>query len=71
MNDKTRGIDSDRTEGSIKQMGGGIKKATGDILGDQKLKSEGQSEKGAGKIQNAWGSAKDTIRDAADGRKDT
>jgi uncharacterized protein YjbJ (UPF0337 family) len=69
--DKPRGIDSDRTKGSLKQMGGGLKKAAGDVLGDEKLKREGQSEKGAGKLQNAWGSAKDTLRDATDGSKDT
>jgi len=68
--DKPRGIDRDRTEGSIKQMGGGLKKAAGEVLGDEKLKREGQSEKGAGKLQNAWGSAKDTLRDATDVRKD-
>jgi uncharacterized protein YjbJ (UPF0337 family) len=70
VDEKERGIDRDRTEGSIKQMGGGLKKAAGEVLGDEKLKREGQSEKGAGKLQNAWGSAKDTIRDATDGRND-
>ncbi len=69
--DKDRGVDPDRTEGSVKQMGGGLKKAAGEVLGDQKLKSEGQSNKAEGKLQNAWGSAKDTLRDATDGRKDT
>ena len=68
--DKARGVDPDRTKGSVKQMGGGLKEAVGGVLGDEKLKREGQSQKGAGKLQNAWGSAKDTIRDATDGRKD-
>ena len=33
-------------------------------IGDAKLEAEGEAEKVAGKVQNAVGSIKDTIRDA-------
>ena len=61
------GIDSDRTEGSMKQAGGKLKEGAGALFGDEKLKNEGRADKAEGKLQNAWGSMKDTARDIADG----
>ena len=67
MNDRddNQAIDSDRTEGSAKKMGGDIKEGAGKILGDEKLKREGQADQAEGKLQNAWGSAKDEAREIA------
>ena len=59
----TGGIDDDRTEGSAKQMGGSIKEGAGKLFGDQKMKREGQADQAEGKLQNAWGSAKDEMRE--------
>lgn len=70
MNDHDRGVDADRTEGSVKQMGGSVKEGVGNLLGDEKMKREGQADKAEGKVQNAWGSVKDSVRDALDGDKD-
>ena len=61
------GIDSDRTEGSMKQAGGKLKEGAGALFGDEKLKNEGRADKAEGKFQNAWGSMKDTARDIPDG----
>ena len=58
-------IDSDRTEGSAKKLGGDLKEGAGKILGDSKLKHEGQADQAEGKLQNAWGSAKDEAREIA------
>jgi uncharacterized protein YjbJ (UPF0337 family) len=55
--------DSDRTEGSIKKMGGDLKEGAGGILGDGKMKREGQADQSEGKLQNAWGSVKDKARE--------
>jgi uncharacterized protein YjbJ (UPF0337 family) len=60
----TAGIDDDRTEGSAKQIGGEMKEGAGKLFGDEKMKREGQADQAEGKIQNAWGSAKDEVRDA-------
>ena len=57
------GIDNDRTEGSMKQTGGKLKEGAGDLIGDEKLKREGQADQGEGKLQNAWGSVKDKARE--------
>jgi len=59
----SHGIDSDRTEGSLKKMGGDVKEGAGKILGDEKLKREGQADQVEGKAQNAWGSVKDKARE--------
>ena len=59
----TAGIDDDRTEGSAKQMGGEMKEGAGKLFGDEKLKREGEADQAEGKLQNAWGSAKDEARE--------
>lgn len=67
-----RGIDEDRAEGTGKQWSGSLKEKAGGFIGDEKMKREGQAEQSEGKLQNAWGSAKDSVRDALDGdRNDT
>jgi uncharacterized protein YjbJ (UPF0337 family) len=68
--DTRTGIDSDRTEGSMKQAGGKLKEGAGALFGDEKLKNEGRANKAEGKLQNAWGSMKDTARDMADDNDD-
>jgi uncharacterized protein YjbJ (UPF0337 family) len=60
MNDK--GIDKDRVEGSAKQVKGSIKEGAGKALGDSKLQGEGKADKAEGKIQNAVGGLKDSLR---------
>ena len=62
----TAGIDDDRTEGSMKQIGGEMKEGAGKLFGDSKMKQEGQADQAEGKLQNAWGSMKDKAREAAD-----
>lgn len=57
------GIDNDRVEGSAKKMGGNLKEGAGTLLGDEKLKREGQADQAEGKLQNAWGSVKDRARE--------
>ena len=51
-----------RIKGSAEQVKGAVKEAAGKILGDQKLESEGKTEKAVGKVQNAVGGLKDTLR---------
>ena len=55
--------DQDRIEGAAKNMGGKVKEATGDVTGDEKLKAEGKADQVEGKVQNAVGGMKDTLRD--------
>lgn len=57
-------MDKDRVIGSAKVVKGKVKVAVGKAVGDAKLESEGQADKVEGKVQNAVGGIKDTIRDA-------
>jgi len=55
-------MDKDRIKGVVQQAKGNIKKAVGELMGDAKLKTEGEADKIEGKVRNAVGSAKDAIR---------
>jgi uncharacterized protein YjbJ (UPF0337 family) len=57
-------MDQDRVKGSFKQIIGKFKEWTGRLVGDAKLKTEGKTEQAVGKVQNAYGGAKDKVRDA-------
>ena len=55
-------MDKDRVVGSAKVVKGKIKEAVGKAVGDAKLESQGKAEKIEGKVQNAVGGLKDTLR---------
>jgi len=55
-------MDKDRIVGSAKQVKGTVKQGVGKAVGDTKLESEGKAEKIEGKVQNAIGGIKDTLR---------
>ena len=55
-------MDKDRIIGSLKKIKGSVKEAVGKAVGDAKLKSEGKTDIANGKIQNAVGGVKDTLR---------
>lgn len=55
-------MDKDRIVGSAKKVKGSFKKTIGKMSGDAKLQSEGEAEEIEGKIQNAFGGIKDTLR---------
>ena len=56
-------MDKDRVEGAAKTIAGSVKEKVGKVIGDKKIESEGKAQKISGKVQNAFGSAKDEIRD--------
>jgi uncharacterized protein YjbJ (UPF0337 family) len=58
-------MDKDRIEGSANQAKGAIKETAGKVTGDAKLQAEGAADKAAGKVQNAVGGLKDSLRDAS------
>lgn len=55
--------DQDRIDGAAKNLGGKAKEFAGKVTGDEKLKAEGQADQVSGKIQNAVGGLKDSLRD--------
>jgi uncharacterized protein YjbJ (UPF0337 family) len=62
------GMDNDRIKGAVKQKVGEVKEAAGKVLGDEKLKRQGQADEVAGKVQNVVGGVKDSIRENRDKR---
>jgi len=55
-------MDKDRIVGSAKQVKGAVKQVVGKAVGDTKLESEGKTDRIAGKVQNAIGGLKDTLK---------
>jgi uncharacterized protein YjbJ (UPF0337 family) len=55
-------MDKDRIAGSAKEVKGAVKQMVGKAVGDAKLESEGRADKMEGKVQNAIGGLKDTLR---------
>jgi uncharacterized protein YjbJ (UPF0337 family) len=56
-------MNHDRVEGAMKTTGGKIKEATGKLVGDASLETEGKADQVEGKIQNAIGGIKDKLSD--------
>ena len=56
-------MDKDRIKGAAQQAKGSVKEVAGKVTGDAKLEAEGKTDKVAGKIKNAVGGMKDTLRD--------
>lgn len=61
-------MDKDRVAGAAKTVSGNVKEAVGKVTGDQKTVAEGQAEQKVGKVQNAVGGLKDSIRDVQKGK---
>ena len=61
--------DKDRIVGSVKQMKGAAKEAVGRAIGDAKLTGEGAADKTEGKVQNAVGGVKETIKEVFKGKQ--
>ena len=55
-------MDKDRVAGSAKQIKGTVKQAVGKAVGDTKLETEGKADKIEGRVQNAIGGVKDTLK---------
>jgi uncharacterized protein YjbJ (UPF0337 family) len=55
-------VNKNRTAGSAKEIKGAIKQAVGKAVGDAKLQSDGKVDRMEGKVQNAIGGLKDTLR---------
>jgi uncharacterized protein YjbJ (UPF0337 family) len=59
-------MNKDRVEGKVKDIAGRVERQAGEWTGDSEAQVKGAAKQAAGKLQNAWGKAKDTAKDAAD-----
>jgi uncharacterized protein YjbJ (UPF0337 family) len=59
-------MDSDRLKGTVDELVGIAKRKTGELTGNTHLRIEGVAQQVKGKLENAWGQAKDAVREAND-----
>jgi uncharacterized protein YjbJ (UPF0337 family) len=59
-------LDRNRVTGTIDEVVGVAKQKTADLTGSTQLKVEGIGQQFKGKIEGAWGQAKDAAREAND-----
>ena len=54
-------MDEDRIKGTMSDLMGEAKDATGGLTGDTRTQAEGKFDQVKGRVQNAYGSAKDSL----------
>jgi uncharacterized protein YjbJ (UPF0337 family) len=59
-------MDKDRVKGAANDAAGRVKRQVGEWTGDTSAQVEGAAQQIKGKVQKAWGNAKDAARDAGD-----
>jgi uncharacterized protein YjbJ (UPF0337 family) len=57
-------MNKDRVQGTIDEMAGTAKRKAGLLTDDIQLEAEGVAQLLKGKVENAWGKAKDAVREA-------
>ncbi len=60
-------MDHNRVKGTIDEIAGIAKQKTGELTGNTQLQVEGISQQFKGKVEGAWGQAKDAVREANQG----
>lgn len=64
-------MNQDRVEGKAKDIAGRVERQTGEWTGNRESQAKGAAKQVAGKLQNAWGKAKDATENVADQFKST
>lgn len=59
-------MNKDQVNGRLEQVKGQVKETTGKVVGNDRLRAEGQIDKTAGKVQAGVGDAKEKVKDAVD-----
>jgi uncharacterized protein YjbJ (UPF0337 family) len=57
-------MNKDRVEGKVKDVAGRIQRQAGEWTGDTESQVKGAGKQAEGKVQNAWGKAKDAANQA-------
>jgi uncharacterized protein YjbJ (UPF0337 family) len=59
-------MDQDRIKGKAKDIAGRVQRQAGEWTGDTESQAKGAGKQVEGKLQNAWGKAKDAVKDASE-----
>ena len=57
-------MNKDRVEGKVKDIAGPVERQAGEWTGNTKAQVSGAAKQAEGKVQNAWGKAKDAAKDS-------
>lgn len=57
-------MNEERVKGTIDEVVGSVKRRAGELVGDSHLQVEGMVQQVKGKVENAWGKAKDVVETA-------
>lgn len=57
-------MDINRAKGALDKVVGVTKQKTGKLTGDRQLQVKGIAQELKGKVEDAWGQAKDAVRDS-------
>jgi uncharacterized protein YjbJ (UPF0337 family) len=64
-------MSEEHVKGGLEKVGGRIKEAVGALVGNKRLKAEGQFDQVKGGAHQAWGGVKDVAKDLAARLKET
>ena len=59
-------INSDNVEGTLNEFGGKVEGYVGDLTGDTKMQADGTIDELKGKVQDAYGKAREKVTEWAD-----
>ncbi len=62
-------MDKDRVEGKVKDIAGRAQRQVGEWTGDEEAQVKGAAKQVEGKVQNAWGQAKDAVKKSSTARR--
>ena len=62
--------DMDQLKGKTREGMGSVQQKAGEMTGDREMEARGSEKKTEGKLEGAWGKAKDSARDATDAVKE-
>ena len=57
-------MNKDQIDGRVETIKGSVKEATGKLVGNERLTTEGQAEQAAGKVQSTVGDVKNDVGNA-------
>jgi uncharacterized protein YjbJ (UPF0337 family) len=55
-------MDKNRVEGKVRDVAGRVERQVGEWTGDKDAQVKGAAKQVEGKVQNAWGKAKDAVK---------
>jgi uncharacterized protein YjbJ (UPF0337 family) len=59
-------VNKDQVKGKVKDIAGRVERQTGEWTGDSEAQVKGAAKQAEGKVQSAWGDAKEAVKKSTD-----